>query len=179
MSQSEISKRYARAIYTALKQAGTQEKGLSELRVVAQVFEKDPEISNYFTNPLISIAQKSEVIRKSFSDKGLSSEVLGLITLMAEKNRLAHLSDVVKSYELISDAEKGITTGIVRAAKPLLPADQKELEAKINQVLKKKIVLTFKEDPSLLGGVIAEVDGWTFDDSIETHLKKLSEVLTR
>lgn len=179
MSQNEISKRYAKALYTSLKQAGQQDKGLSELQVLTKIFESDPSVHTYFSNPLISAHQKLEVAQKAFSEKGLSAEVLGLVLLMAEKNRIEYISGVVKAYEAISDAERGITTGIVRAAKPLQPNDQKELESKINQVLKKKIVLTFKEDPSLLGGVIAEVDGWTFDDSIDTHLKKLNEVLMR
>ncbi len=179
MSQTEIGKRYAKALFTSMKQAGTQEKGLAELRVIAQAFESDSSINEYFSNPLIASQQKAEVIRKSLTDRGLNGDVFGLVLLMAEKNRLAHLPAVAKSYEALSDAERGITTGVVRAAKPLQPNDQKELEAKINEVLKKKIVLTFKEDPSLLGGVIAEVGGWTFDDSIDTHLKKLSEVLTR
>ena len=179
MSRHEIGKRYAKALYTSLKQSGQQDKGLSELQALVKIFEKDPSINTYFSNPLISAHQKQEVVQKSFSEKGLSADVLGLVLLMAEKNRMEYISEVVKAYESISDSERGITTGIVRAAKPLQPNDQKELESNINQVLKKKIVLTFKEDPSLLGGVIAEVDGWTFDDSIDTHLKKLNEVLMR
>jgi F-type H+-transporting ATPase subunit delta len=45
--------------------------------------------------------------------------------------------------------------------------------------LNKKIILTYKEDPTLLGGVVAQVGGWTFDDSIETHLIKMNEELNR
>ncbi|MEK6774846.1 MAG: ATP synthase F1 subunit delta [Bdellovibrionota bacterium] len=179
MSQNEISHRYAKALYAALKQGGAQDKGLAELRVVARIFSDDPAIKAYFSNPLVSANQKEEIVKKSFADKGLSADVLGLLLLMAKKNRIEYVSSVAKSYELISDSERGITTGTVRAAKPLQASDQKALEEKINQVLKKKIVLTFKEDPSLLGGVIAEVGGWTFDDSIDTHLKKLNEVLMK
>ena len=176
---SEISKRYAKALFTAAKQAGLQDKILTELTVVASAIYTDKTSKDYFSNPLVSAKEKETVLKKALSDKGLMNDVQNFILLMAQKNRLDQLKDVVSAYEEISSAEKGITTGIVRAAKPLGADEKRHLEEKINQVLKKKIVLTFKEDPSILGGVIAEVGGWTFDDSIETHLKKLNEALMK
>lgn len=176
---SEISKRYAKALFTAAKQAGLQDKALAELAAVASAINADKVSKDYFSNPLVSAREKETVLKKSLTDKGLMSDVQNFIFLMAQKNRLKHLGEVVSAYEEISSAEKGITTGVVRAAKPVGSEEKKKLEEKINQVLKKKIVLTFKEDPSILGGVIAEVGGWTFDDSIETHLKKLNEALMK
>lgn len=179
MIQNEIGKRYAKALYTAAKQAGNQDKILGELKSIAKAFESDNEIRNYFVNPLVSANQKEELVKKTLSGKNVSTDIQNLLLLMAKKSRLAYLGSVVEAFQSISDTEKGITSGVVRAAKPLSPEDKKSLEEKINQVLKKKIVLTFKEDASLLGGIVAEVGGWTFDDSIESHLKKLNEALIK
>jgi F-type H+-transporting ATPase subunit delta len=77
------------------------------------------------------------------------------------------------------DIEEGVTRGVVRSAQALNDDAKKEIENKINKVLNKKIVLTYEQDPKLLGGVVAQVGGWTFDDSLDTHLKKLNEELNR
>ncbi|MFZ4405339.1 MAG: F0F1 ATP synthase subunit delta, partial [Pseudobdellovibrionaceae bacterium] len=47
----------------------------------------------------------------------------------------------------------------------------------LSKKLNKKIILTSQKDPSLLGGLVAQVGGWTFDDSLKAHLSKLEEIL--
>jgi F-type H+-transporting ATPase subunit delta len=47
------------------------------------------------------------------------------------------------------------------------------------KILNKKIVLTYTEDPGLLGGMVAQVGGWNFDETIEKHLKRMSDELNR
>ncbi|MBX2988126.1 MAG: ATP synthase F1 subunit delta [Bdellovibrionaceae bacterium] len=179
MSVSEVSRRYAKALLSLTKQKGVHIKTLDELRVVRGVLEKDGAINEYFQNPLISPDQKLQVVKTAFAGRGLSEEVLNLLILLAEKHRIGQFMNVVDAYQEAIDEEEGLTRGVVRAAKPLSPEGQKSLEEKISATLKKKIVLTFKEDPTILGGVVAQVGGWTFDDSLETHLKKMNEELNR
>ena len=57
--------------------------------------------------------------------------------------------------------------------------DRKRIEETVSAVTKKKVILNFTVDPKLLGGMTAQVGGWTFDDSLETHLTRLSEDLNR
>jgi F-type H+-transporting ATPase subunit delta len=175
---SNVASRYARALLSSTKQKGHHEQALNQLRVLEQVLETDSQIKNYFENPVVSPDQKAKAIQTALSGKVLE-EVVNCLLLMTERGRLSSFSDMVRAFQDGLDEESGITRGIVRAAKPLAPEAQAQLEKKITQVLKKKIVLTFKEDPTLLGGVVAQVGGWTFDDSIETHLKRLNEDLTR
>lgn len=179
MSTTEVSRRYAKALLALSKQKGTHKKTLEELRAIATVFQGNGDVGRYFADPVISPDQKMKTLKSAFENKGLSEEVYGLLVLLAERHRMAELLHVVESYQNGIDAEEGITRGVVRAAKPLSAEGQKALEEKISSTLKKKIVLSFKEDPTILGGVIAHVGGWTFDDSLENHLKKLNADLNR
>jgi F-type H+-transporting ATPase subunit delta len=174
-----VASRYAKALLAATKQKGVHEQALAQLKAVDQALNSDPQLKEFFENPVVSPDQKTAAIKGAFSGKGFLDEVVNCLLLMAERGRLAGLTDLVHAFQDSIDEENGVTRGVVRAAKPLTPEAQTELEKKITQVLKKKIVLTFKEDPTLLGGVVAQVGGWTFDDSIETHLKKMNEELNR
>jgi F-type H+-transporting ATPase subunit delta len=179
MRVSEVSKRYAKALLAVTKQKGVHAKALAELKVVAQALTGDATIKAYFANPTISAEKKAEALKAAFANKGVSEEVVNTLILLAEKNRSEIFEQVVQAYQDLLDVEDGVTRGVVRSAQPLSADAQKALETKINGVLKKKIVLTFEQDPKLLGGVVANVGGWTFDDSIDTHLKKLNEDLNR
>jgi len=179
MKITEVARRYARALMALAKQKGQHLRAHQELEAVAQIFQKDPSIQQYFINPLVGPEQKKAVVQNTFQGKGLLEEVFNLLLLLAEKNRLNLFAEIVAAYEQQMDLEQNITRGAVRSAKALSEADKKDLESKIAKILNKKIILTYKEDPKLLGGVVAQAGGWTFDDSIETHLIKLNEELNR
>lgn len=179
MRVSEVSKRYAKALLAVTKQKGVHSKALSEIQALAQALFSDSSVKNFFSNPLISSDKKVAAIKESLSGKGISEEVLNTVVLLGEKNRLEILDQVAIAFQELLDAEEGLTRGVVRSAQPLSAESQREVEAKVNKILNKKIILTYEQDPKLLGGVIAQVGGWTFDDSIDTHLKKLNEELNR
>ncbi len=179
MRVSEISKRYAKAFLAATKQKGVHVAALAELKAVGAAMVDDTNVKSFFENPTISAEQKAKTLKAAFAGMTVSDETLNTLALLIENNRSEIIGQVVLALQELLDTEEGITRGEVRSAQPLSAEAQKTLENKIGDVLKKKIVLTFKQDPKLLGGVVVDVGGWTFDDSIDTHLKKLNEELNR
>lgn len=179
MKITEASRRYAKALMAVAKQKGEHDRVGKEIALVASVLRANGPAFDYFTNPIVSPEQKKTVLKNTFSDKGLLDEVYNLLLLLIDKNRFGSLEQVVEAYQAQADLEQGVTRGSVKSAKALSEDGKKDLELKINKILNKKIILTYKEDPSLLGGVVAQVGGWTFDDSIETHLIKLNEEINR
>lgn len=179
MKVNEVSKRYAKALLAVGKQKGAHTRVHLELVKIAEIFHADPSTLSYFENPMISSTQKVTAIKAALGDKGLSEEVMNTLLLMAEKHRIHLIEEVKIAYQGFMDIEEGITRGVVRSAQPLSAESQKDLEVKISKVLNKKIILTYQQDNKLLGGAVAHVGGWTFDDSIETHLKKMNEELNR
>lgn len=179
MKVSEVSKRYAKALLESAKQNKTQEKVYTELQTVIKAVFVDSTVKTFFANPLISTEQKVAAIEASLRGAGLSEEVYNTIILLGKNDRLAVLDEVALAYQELLDVENGVTRGVVKSAQPLSTEARAQIEKKIEGVLNKKIVLTYEQDPKLLGGVVAQVGGWTFDDSIDTHLKKLNEELNR
>jgi F-type H+-transporting ATPase subunit delta len=179
MKSSEVSKRYAKALLAVVKQKGLHAKTHAELQSVLEVFKKDAAVVAFFENPMISSTQKVAAVKAALTDRGVSEEVKNTLLVMAEKNRIQHLAEVAHAFQDYLDIEEGITRGVVKSAQPLSADAQKELELKVSKILNKKIILTYQQDPKLLGGAVAQVGGWTFDDSIEEHLKKMNEELNR
>lgn len=179
MKISEVSRRYAKALMALVHQKGEQGRAYKDLLAIQQIFAENTSIVAYFTNPLISAEQKTSVVKATLANKGLLEEVYNLLLLLVDKNRMGAFAEIVGAYQQQMDLEQGITRGAVKSAKPLSDEAKKELENKIHKILNKKIILTYEEDPKLLGSIVAQVGGWTFDDSIEAHLIKLNEDLHR
>lgn len=177
MIVSEISKRYAKALFSDSLEVNKNK--FEALKAVEQILFHDSEVRSFFVNPMNSVENKSKALKAAFGDKTLAEDVEGVLQVLVNKSRISLFPEIVEAFHQLMDQEAGITRGVVKSAKPLSAGSTKELEDKISKVLKKKIVLKYQEDSSLLGGVVAHVGGWTFDDSIESHLKKLNEELNR
>jgi len=176
---SEIPQRYAKALLELTKARGYQQKTLEDLSALSSALELNPEIKLFIENPIISSKEKGIKIINSINSLNPNPELISLIELLSKKNRLSYLSQVAIAFQQAIDNEEGTTRGSVRSAQALSAATKKDLESKITKILNKKIVLTYIEDPSLLGGMVAQVGGWNFDDSIEKHLKRMSDELNR
>ncbi len=175
---SEAARRYARAFYELAKESKKQEVVFSELRVISKAIDSDKTIGEFISSPLVTPEQKLSIIKATLNGK-TSPEVFNGLLLLAQKNRLTILTEIVNAFENISDQENGVTRGTVTSASALGAEARKQIEDTVSGVTKKKVILNFSEDKSLMGGMIAEVGGWTFDDSLETHLTRMSEELNR
>ena len=95
------------------------------------------------------------------------------------KGRVELLPEIALAYEARSDEANGVTRGEVRSSTVLTSEERARIESKVSEVTKKKVILTYKEDPEVIGGLIAEVGGYRFDDTLRSHLKRLKDDINR
>jgi F-type H+-transporting ATPase subunit delta len=174
---SEVSRRYARSLYEIAKQKGVSQRVFDEVRELSSALEKSPELSSFLFSPIVSGDDKIKALRAALVKA--SEEFVSFLTVLVNKDRLSVFNQVAASFEEISDRDHGVTRGVVKSAKPLTAESLKKLEESVTKVTGKKVVLTFQEDRKVIAGLTAQVGGWTFNDSIESHLTRLSEDLNR
>lgn len=175
---SEVSKRYAKALFEVAQENKSGDKVVSELKALKSVLSSDDFISGFVESPIVTPDHKISALKSALSGK-VSADVINLLQLLAEKNRLNLFSEIIEAYEGIADSATGITRGTVRSASPLNADEKQRIEDTVKKVTKKQVILNFVEDKTLLGGMVAQVGGWTFDDSLDSHLTSLSEDLNR
>jgi F-type H+-transporting ATPase subunit delta len=179
MRNNILASRYAKAVYTQAKETGEQDALFSEMRAFDQSFGSDKEINEYLSTPLVRPTDKVKALEGMLAKVKVSETLKNFLLLLAKKDRLALFHDIVNAYEIIADEAHGVTRGTVRSATVLGPEDRKRIEELVSKATKKQVILTYKEDPALVGGLVAEVGSFTFDDSITSHLKRINEQLTR
>ena len=174
---SEVSKRYARALFDLAQEANKVDLVLAELRGVSEVFQKSG-FMELLASPAVLLEEKESAIKSALGGK-VQDLVLQTLLLMLENGRASLFTEVVAAFEESSDQSHGVSRGSVRSAEALGSDRQKQLEAAIFAATQRKVILTYSNDPSILGGLVASVGGWTFDDSLKSHLHRMSEELKR
>lgn len=179
MRNMQLASRYARALYSLAKDSNEQDVVGAQMRVFEEAFLFDKEIHAFMHTPMVRPADKVKAIENLTSKIQVSEALKKFILLLARKGRLPILTDVVAAYQVINDEAHGVTRGLVRSATVLAPEERKRVEELVSKATKKQVILTYKEDPNLLGGLVAQVGSFTFDDSLTSHLNRINEQLTR
>lgn len=179
MQVSELAHRYAKALFELATQASAQERVLAELRALQTVFQKDEMIQAFTVSPILKAEDREKMLKAALKDAGLSSETLDFVLLLAKKNRLGLFDQIVAAIKTQIDVANGVTRGQVRSAAVLSPEERKHIEEIVSRFTKKQVILTYKEDPSVIGGLIAEAGSYTFDDTLTSHLRRLKDETMR
>jgi F-type H+-transporting ATPase subunit delta len=174
---SEVSKRYAKALFEIVSPMGAAEKTLQELIALNEAIQKNPETAQFISSPVVPPENKKAALKAATA--GASDALKGFVKLLSEKKRLGLISDIVTSFRDIDDRAAGKTRGSVKSASSLSDDEKKQIEIKIKKATNKEVILSYEEDKSLLGGLVAQVGGWTFNDTLESHLTRISEDLHR
>lgn len=175
-ARSEVANRYAKALFS-LSTNGKRETILEDLRKIYQVLTADKHTKQLIETPVITRAEKGLVVEKVLGSVKLLDEVANFVRLLAQKDRLALLDQIVDALEDISDESNNVLRGVIRSAAPLKAADQEKIEEAISKVTKKQLILDYEEDKNLIGGVVANVGSYAFDGTVKTQLRKLKENL--
>ena len=103
--------------------------------------------------------------------------VAKLLALLAERDRLILLPDLVDAYrERLLDYKKIIRAEITTAA-ALPDGRARAIEASLSKATGRSVALETRVDASIVGGLIAKVGSMVYDGSITRQLQKLKDQL--
>lgn len=179
MKNQVLAKRYSRALFNlALEQKAIEQYG-AELDGFNQVLRDLPDLGNALRNPLYPEGVKKTIFLKVAAQMELSPIVKGFLSLLVEKKRIQHLPEIADYYHRLIDEHSNISRAKVKAAVKLEDAEIGEIAAALEKKIGKKIIVEFEQDPSLLGGVFAQIGDFVLDGSVKRQLISFKESLKR
>jgi F-type H+-transporting ATPase subunit delta len=176
---SELANRYASALFLCAKEKGSVEQTLEELNKISVLVDQNQALEKHFSSPIISREEKKSLAVEICSSLNLNQLVLGLMSLLAENARLEKISEISQAFIRKCDDENGVVRGSLKAARPLSDDEKKMINVAVEKATNKKVVLETKEEPNLLGGLVAEVGSYRFDGSLVSQIENLKEDLNR
>ncbi|MFB1484242.1 ATP synthase F1 subunit delta [Corallococcus sp. RDP092CA] len=179
MVNVSIARRYARAILDVAAEGNRTDAVAEQLNAFAAVVAQSPELSDVLLNPAYSRAQRSRVVEALLQTLPSPAEpaLANALRLLVDRNRLGYLPDIARLYRDMADARAGRVRGQVTSAVPLTPDAVTQLQQSLQQLTQRNVVLETRVDPSLLGGVAAQVGGTLYDGTLRTQLEQLRREL--
>lgn len=176
MKGSRVAKRYAQAAFeTALdkKQLEIVEKDLERL---AKDYADIQSFRELVDSPVIADFLKLKAFKAAYQ-KHLQPLTFNFVALLINKNRVAHLPQVIDNFKDLLDDHRGVLRGQVFSVVPLSDKQLKSLKISLDKETGKNVILTSHIDESLLGGFVVRLNDMVFDTSLSNKLKKLKQNL--
>ena len=171
MRQTKVASRYAKALFDLALETGKLEEVRQDLLQIAGV--KHEELKVLLASPVIRSDKKIAVFEAIFSSK-VQSVTISFFRLIFAKGRAIAMQEIIEAFGVLYRNYKGIKEVELTTAVPVSTTIVDQIKALLagNKMMEgKSIELKEKVDPSILGGLVVQVDDQLFDASIKHDLQ--------
>ncbi|MEO8798014.1 MAG: ATP synthase F1 subunit delta [Polyangiaceae bacterium] len=173
MIAPHIARRYAKALMEIGVEQGNVDAVVAEVAAVAAAYESSEELQEALENPVFAHEAKHAVLAEIASHLGLSPMVKNTILFMADRRRMPVLPTVAQLLREMNDLRAGVVRAVITTAAPLSDAYFTRLQAQLEKMTGKKVVLDKHQDPSIIAGVMARIGDTVYDGSLRSRLQEM------
>ncbi|MCX5748585.1 MAG: ATP synthase F1 subunit delta [Proteobacteria bacterium] len=180
MTAGSLPRRYARAVLqlgTDANNSDRLDKLAEDLRTLSRAMIESPELVSVMTNPAIRRADRRKVIDALLTRMAVQPHTKNLVYLLLDGERMGIVGGISRELDAMIDARSGRIGAEITSAKPLDPAQLSQITVALEKLSGKKIDVTKKVDPEIIGGVVAKVGDIIYDGSLRTQLRNLRDDL--
>lgn len=181
MTLSAVASRYASAladVVTAGSSALRPQDAVVQLRSFEALLQSSLELQNALTTPAVPNSRKKAVVGRLAGLLQLSQIARNFLFVLIDHRRIASLSEIIQTLELIVDERLGFARVEVASARELTEPQRSALNAQLEQLTGKRVRMRCAVDESLIGGVIARIGSTVYDGSLRGQLASLQARLS-
>jgi F-type H+-transporting ATPase subunit delta len=170
---NSTSRSYALALYEIAVESSTLEKVENEMHNLSKLINESSDFKEFIFSPMIKKEDKKNILIKISDQNNFSETSKKFIGFISDKNRLFFLEKIIESFlNLVSDSKGELKAKLI-SSKELKAEEKKKIQDEFSKDFKSPLNISYKHDPSLIGGLIIQIGSIMVDTSIKNKLKKL------
>jgi len=169
----EIAEVYARALFEVAKEHDVLDRVHDELGEFADALEDEDsgDLRLFFFSPYFSSGEKRDGVEKIVSDA--DERFVNFLELLAERHRMPALPRIRRQFDALWAEENKLLSVSVTAAVELDEELVKSIGDRIEEQTGRKVELSSRVEPDILGGIVVQVGNSVLDASIRNRLQQL------
>jgi F-type H+-transporting ATPase subunit delta len=175
MINKEIAKKYAQALFNAIKPIGNYEQISNQLLLIKNFFDSEKEIFNYLINPINEQTHKIQIADKILQHLNIDNFVQNFIHVLIKKNVLSMIAGIYDEFTKLLYDYRNILEVEIMTASPIGNDEKQIIERTIESMLRKKIMPRYSVDANIIGGIIIKAGSTIYDGSINAYLNAIRE----
>jgi F-type H+-transporting ATPase subunit delta len=177
MSTRASATRYARALFDVALQEGSLERADHDLTTFADLLQQHADLQRVLINPAVPAARKRAVLEELLPRLSFSTPAAKLLLLLADRDRLVLFPDLLDVFRRRLMEHQQVIEAEVTTAAPLAPERQTQLQQELSKVTGRRVTMTTRVDPAIIGGIVTRIGTTVYDGSLASQLTKMRERL--
>jgi len=136
------------------------------------------DLREVFLDPSFPLPEKIAILDRLNEKMQLALQVKNFVAVLLHHNRMDVIEEILEEFRREMNSRLGIAEVDVTTARSLDENERQALIAKVSDLAQGKVEATFREDESLIGGVIVRIGSTVYDGSVRGRLAVLEEQLT-
>ena len=174
---SETASRYALALYELAKENSELEVVEKNVSDILEIYNTSEDLKSFIKNPTQSQLSQLEIINKIFSQMYLTKITTSFLGVLINKRRIFFINKIFLSFLSLTSKKRGELRASLTSSKKLREDELENLKQTLSQTMKSSIVLDYKIDESLIGGLRMQIGSLMIDTSIKNKLKKYEQIM--
>ncbi|GHV46341.1 ATP synthase subunit delta [Bacteroidia bacterium] len=171
---ARVNIRYATALFNTAQEQGIGLAVYEDMLQVVRLYLELPDFKKFLNNPAISALKKSIVLQNIFAKQFTPLTIL-FFRLIAKKTRTAFVLGIAQMYINIYREHNDISSVSAYTAKELTEAQKYQILTVLEKKIGKKVVLTCKITPELIGGIKLLYDNQEYDATIKRKIQTIKQ----
>jgi len=167
--------RFAEAAFAVAQEANQLDAWLEALDQASSVYDNHAA-AIFLTSPVVPAEKKRAVLAELLP--GVSTEVSRFLAILARRDRLELVPEIAQVFRRLLNEYRGIAVAQVTTAVPIDERQKATIANRLGQRVGKTVTVETSVDPSILGGVIAQIGDNVIDGSVRGRLERLRRALT-
>ena len=172
MSTDTRTLAYAEALFGVARTEGNLAEVEDELFRFARTLEANDELRTTLSDAQLPVSRRQQIVEDLLGGRA-SSTTTALVSMVVGTGRSRDLPGIIDELVKLSAAEGNKEVAEVRSAVDLTDDQKQRLAAALEAKTGKKIELKVIIDPTVLGGLVAQVGDTVIDGSIKSRLQQL------
>ena len=178
MASRGSARRYARALFDVLvKTGGDPDPALRELQAVVAALTDYPDLRKALTSPGVPLGAKVGVARELVRLRPGSKLISRLLMLIVEHDDVDEIDMIASEFEQRVLDFHQVVRAEVTSAEALDAGHLLGLENAFGAITGKRVILSTRVDPTILGGLVTRIGSRVYDGSVVRQLERVRERL--
>lgn len=173
---TDFGREYGEGLYSLCAEEGLALDVLQEMRCLKEEFHRNPDFIRLLGNMSMPKQERVQIVHQALNGQ-IHGYLLNFIKILVERGAMHSFADCLEAYSECYNREHQVAEAEVTTARPLDDAQRARLMARLKEMTGKEVVLREKIDSSVLGGVLLQMDGKRYDNTVKHRLDAIRQTM--
>ena len=173
---TELAREYGEGLYALCAEENLTDEVLQQLQELRAVFRAEPDFIRLLSNMSLPKRERVEIL-----DHALRGQVhpylLNFLKILCERGALHSFEGCEDAYRENYNRDHAVVEATVTTSGPLSKDQRDKLMQRLREMTGKTVHLSEKTDPAVIGGVLLEMNGQRYDNTVRHRLEEIRRAM--